>query len=93
VSDSLRLAGGDLLLFAIDGRTSEVALAAFSRPDSFLWASDYIQTLQEPSAYLDDVWRAVDRVRIEPRRVAAEHLRLAPWDTVARLAQRRPKAN
>jgi hypothetical protein len=35
----------------------------------------------------------VNRVRIEPQRVAAEHLPLAPWDTVARLAQRRPKAN
>jgi hypothetical protein len=93
VSDSLRLAGGDLLLFPIDGRTSEVALAAYSRPDAFLWASDYIQTLQEPSAYLDDVWRAVGRVHVEPRRVAAEHLRLSPWDTVARLAQRAPKAN
>jgi hypothetical protein len=93
VSDSLRLAGGDLLLFAIDGRASEVALAAYSRPDAFLWASDYIQTLREPTAYLDDVWRAVNRVRIEPQRVAAEHLPLAAWDTVTRLAQRRPKAN
>lgn len=88
VSDSLRLAGGDLLLFAIDGRTSEVALAAYVRPDRFLWASDFIQTLQEPSAYLDDVWQAVARVGITPERVAAEHLPLSTWETADRLARR-----
>lgn len=86
VADSLRLAGGDLLLFAIDGRTSEVALAAYVRPDRFLWASDFIQTLQEPSAYLDDVWHAVARVGVTPERVAAEHLPLSQWGTADRLA-------
>jgi hypothetical protein len=90
VSDSLRLAGGDLLLFAIDGRTSEVALAAYVRPDRFLWASDFIQTLQEPSAYLDDVWQAVTRVGVTPERVAAEHLALSQWGTADRLARRPP---
>jgi hypothetical protein len=88
VSDSLRLAGGDLLLFAIDGRTSEVALAAYVRPDRFLWASDFIQTLQEPTAYLDDVWQAVARVGVTPERVAAEHLPLSTWETADRLARR-----
>lgn len=92
VSDSLRLGGGDLFLFAIDGRTSEVALAAFVRPDRFLWASDFIQSLQEPSAYLDDVWQAVARVRVSPQRVAAEHLPLSPWETADRLARRSPTA-
>jgi hypothetical protein len=77
-------------LFAIDGRTSEVALAAFDRPNRFLWASDFIQTLQEPSAYLDDVWQAVTRVRIAPERVAAEHLTLSTWETAERLARRPP---
>lgn len=88
VSDSLRLAGGELLLFAIDGRTSEVALAAYVRPDRFLWASDFIQTLQEPTAYLDDVWQAVARVGVTPERVAAEHLALSQWATADRLARR-----
>lgn len=91
ISDSLRLAGGDVLLFPIDGRTSEVALAAYVRPDRFLWASDFVQTLRRPSAYLDDVWRAVHRVHIEPQRVAAEHLPLSSWDTADRLAQRSPQ--
>lgn len=87
VSDTLALADGDILLFAIDGRTSEVALAAYLRPDRFLWASDYIQTLEQPTAYLDDVWQAVGRVRIAPARVAAEHLTLSPWEAVDRLAR------
>jgi hypothetical protein len=87
VSDTLALAGGDILLFAIDGRTSEVALAAYLRPDRFLWASDYIQTLEQPTAYLDDAWQAVGRVRIAPARVAAEHLTLSPWEAVDRLAR------
>jgi hypothetical protein len=81
------VAGGDIFLFAIDGRTSEVALAAFLRPDRFLWASDYIQTLEQPTAYLDDVWQAVERVRLLPARVAAEHLTLTPWAAVDRLAR------
>jgi hypothetical protein len=42
VSDTLSVAGGRLLLFAIDGVASEVALAGFVRSDGFLWASDYI---------------------------------------------------
>jgi hypothetical protein len=88
VSDTVRLAGGDLLLFAIDGRTTEVALAAYFRPDEFLWASDFIQTLQGPSAYLDDVWQAVQRERVKPKRVAAEHLALSPWETADKLAKR-----
>jgi hypothetical protein len=87
VSDTLAVAGGDIFLFAIDGRTSEVALAAFLRPDRFLWASDYIQTLEQPTAYLDDVWQAVERVRLLPARVAAEHLTLTPWAAVDRLAR------
>lgn len=88
VADTLSLAGGDLLVFAIDGRTSEVALGAFSRVERFLWASDFVQTLQQPTAYLDDVWSAVSRVGVLPTRLAAEHLALSDWITADRLARR-----
>jgi hypothetical protein len=87
VSDSLRLAGGDLLVFAIDGVASEVALAAYIRPERFLWASDYIQTVGEPTAYLEETVRAVERVAITPERAAAEHLPLTPWTTVQGLSR------
>lgn len=86
VGDTLRLGGGDLLLFAIDGRTTEVALAAYDRPLQYLWASDYIQQVSSPSAYLDDVWDAVRRHGLNPKRVSAEHLRLTPWASISRLA-------
>ena len=85
VSDTLRLAGGDLLAFTLDGIGSETALAVFDRRDSFLWASDYIQTLQQPTLYLTEVYGAVERVRVAPRQVAAEHLPLSAWSTAAKL--------
>jgi hypothetical protein len=88
VDDSLALGGGDILLFPIDGAASEVALAAFVRPDRFLWASDFIQDVTAPSQYLDDVFAAVARAGVSPVKVAAEHAPLVAWDRVAPLAER-----
>jgi len=88
VKDSLTLAGGDILLFPIDGAASEVALAAFVRPNRFLWGSDFIQNLSAPTQYVDDVVAAVRRVGVSPIKVAAEHAPLSDWDRVARLADR-----
>ena len=86
VSDSLKLANGGIVLFPIDGVASEVALAAFTPSDRFLWASDYIQTSTEPSMYLDEVCRALTRVGRTPERVAAEHLGITAWAALAPLA-------
>jgi hypothetical protein len=88
VDDSLALANGDILLFPIDGAASEVALAAFVRPDRFLWASDFIQDLSEPTQYLDEVVAATRRVGIAPARFAAEHVPLTDWNRVRPLAAR-----
>jgi hypothetical protein len=85
VEDSLRLAGGAITLFAIDGISSEGALAAFVHADRFLWASDYIQTLAQPTQYLDEVAAAVARMHVDPLRVAAEHLPLSDWSAAAAL--------
>ena len=85
MKDSLRLAHGDITLFAIDGVGSEGALAAFFVTDRFLWASDYVQTLSGPTEYLDEVWAAVERMHITPLRVAAEHLPLSGWDAATRV--------
>src|SRR4051812_49428436 len=82
VADSLTLGGGALKLFAIDGAASEGALAVYVDRDRFLWASDYIQTLEQPSQYADEVVAAVNRMRLQPSRVAAEHLPLTPWERV-----------
>lgn len=81
------LAGGKIRVFPIDGIGSEVALAAYIVPDHFLWASDYIQTLSEPTMYAAEVMNAVQRENIVPERVAAEHLPLNDWAKVVAAQQ------
>ena len=76
-------ADGRVMLYPIDGIGSEVALMAYLPEDSFLWASDYIQTLEKPSLYAKEVWNAVQRNHVEPGRVAAEHLPITSWETVS----------
>jgi hypothetical protein len=88
VDDSLSLGGGDILLFPIDGAASEVALAAFVRPDRFLWASDFLQDESAPTQYFDDVFAAVTRAGVSPLKVAAEHAPLIAWDRMAPFAER-----
>jgi hypothetical protein len=85
VGDSLSLAGGAVSLYPIDGIASEGALMAFVRGQRFLWASDYVQTLQEASRYGREVAAAVRRVGVAPRRLAAEHLPLSEWAALLRV--------
>jgi hypothetical protein len=85
VRDSLSLAGGAIGLYPIDGIASEGALIAFLRHDAFLWASDYVQTVAEPSRYGLEVYQAVKRAGVEPARLAAEHLHVTPWETLEKL--------
>ena len=87
VTDSMSLAGGDIVVFPIDGVASEVALAAFVRPAKFLWASDFVQDVSAPTQYVDEVAAAVRRVGVSPSVVAAEHMKLIPWSRVAALAE------
>ena len=75
-------AGGKIKIFPIDGIASEVALAVFVAGDRFLWASDFIQTLDEPSMYASEVMAAVQRENLEPKQTAAEHLPLTEWKRV-----------
>jgi hypothetical protein len=78
-------ADGRVMLYPIDGIGSEVALMAYLPEDGFLWASDYIQTLEKPSLYTKEVWNAVQRNHVEPGRVAAEHLPITGWEAVTAL--------
>src|SRR5258708_5693344 len=82
VDDQYTAENGKLKLFPIDGIGSEVALMAYLPEDKFLWASDYVQTLREPSQYASEVIAAAGRAGIQPEQVAAEHLQLTPWKTV-----------
>ena len=79
------LSGGAISLHPIDGIGSEVALMAYLAGDRFLWASDYIQTVAEPTAYALEVWRAAERDGLSPERTAAEHLPLTPWSRIDEL--------
>jgi hypothetical protein len=90
VRDSLRLAGGRLTLYPIDGIGSEGALVAFLPAERFLWASDYIQTVAAPTLYASDVRKAARRVGVEPERTAAQHLPLTAWSVVESLAGAAP---
>ena len=79
------LAGGAISLHPIDGIGSEVALMGYLVVDRFLWASDFIQTVAEPTAYASEVWRAVQREGLHPERTAAEHLPLTLWSKIEEL--------
>jgi hypothetical protein len=76
------LEGGAVSLHPIDGIGSEVALMAYLAPDRLLWASDFIQTVEQPTSYASEVWRAVQRDELHPERTAAEHLPLTPWTKI-----------
>jgi len=85
------LADGALTLHPIDGIGSEGALMAFIPSERFLWASDFIQAVDEPSQYASEVWKAVQRDGLHPERTAAEHLSLTPWSKIEEL-QKPPKS-
>jgi hypothetical protein len=64
---------------------SEAALMGYLAADHFLWASDYIQTVSEPTLYVSEVWRAAQRNGLHPERTAAEHLPLTPRSKIEEL--------
>jgi hypothetical protein len=79
------LAEGAITLHPIDGISSEVALMGYLVSDRFLWASDYIQTIDEPNAYATQVWNATRRDGLHPERTAAQHLPLTAWSKIEEL--------
>ena len=86
VTDSLRLAGGRVALYAIDGIGSEGALMAWLPASATLWGSDYLQDASQPTLYTTEVVRAARRAGIAPKQTAAQHLPLTPWTTLEALA-------
>jgi len=82
VDRELSFAGGAVKVAPIDGIGSEVALLAFVIKEKFLWASDYIQSLEKPSLYAGEVLQAARRAGFVPEAVAAEHLPVTDWKTV-----------
>src|SRR5579872_2907083 len=74
--------GGKVQIAPIDGIESEGALMAFLPGEGFLWASDYIQNVSQPTLYAREVWLAVQRCGFAPVQVAAEHIPLTHWATI-----------
>lgn len=85
IDTTYNLADGAISLHPIDGIGSEVALMGYVTADHFLWASDYIQTVTEPTAYASEIWRAAQRDGLHPERTAAEHLPLTAWSRIEEL--------
>jgi len=92
VDQAMTVARGGLQLLPIDGIGSEVALMAYIPGEKFLWASDFLQTLDEPSAYANEVLLAAKRAGIVPERCAAEHMHLADWKSVQAAQEKAPGA-
>lgn len=82
VLDGDAFAGGSLRIYTIDGIGSENALMAWIPEDEFLWAGDFVQTVDGPSQYAAEVSAAVHRAGLTPDRIAAQHLPLMPWSRV-----------
>jgi hypothetical protein len=83
VTDSLRLAGGSIVLYSMPGATTETAVAAWVPKLRFLWAGDYIQPSPD-SPYSRDVISFIRTIGIRPDKVAAQHTRLLQWSQLAK---------
>ncbi|GAB5536406.1 MAG: hypothetical protein Rubg2KO_26550 [Rubricoccaceae bacterium] len=82
VDEAVELGNGRIRVAPIGGIGSEGALMAYLPDVDFLWASDYIQTLQTPSTYAAEVIQAAERLGWTPETVSAQHLPLVPWSDV-----------
>ena len=82
VRDSLRLAGGALVVHPIRGVASEGAVLVSIPGEKFVWAGDYVQQVNQATQYAGEVMRTLSRLGISPDRIAAQHLPLTNWDVV-----------
>ncbi|HVZ49771.1 MAG TPA: hypothetical protein VG916_13380 [Gemmatimonadaceae bacterium] len=78
VDDSLRLAGGDLVLHALRNTSTETAIGAWVGQSRFFWAGDYVQ--RDPtSPYSRDVAHTIRALGLVPLKVGAQHVPLTDW--------------
>jgi hypothetical protein len=83
VTDSLVLAGGDLVVHALQGSSTEGALGVWIPGVRFFWAGDYIQP-DATSPYVRDVVTTIRALHLEPRTVGAQHMKLTAWSALSR---------
>lgn len=81
VDDSLRLAGGDIVIHALRNTSTETAVGAWIAPDRFFWAGDYVQG-GGTSPYARDVVSTIRQLGLVPLTVGAQHVSTTPWPTL-----------
>ncbi|MDB4908820.1 MAG: beta-lactamase protein [Gemmatimonadetes bacterium] len=81
VDDSVRLAGGDVVVHALRGNSTEGALAVWVAPSRYLWAGDYVQP-DPASPYYVDVVRTARALGLSPLKLGAQHMPLTAWSAV-----------
>lgn len=87
VTDARTLAGGAVQLYALHGIASEGLLMAYLPGDRFLWASDRIQDVKNPSIYVSELSKDVQRERLTPAWTSGPHFHLIPWSDVEGLVR------
>ncbi|MEP6765476.1 MAG: hypothetical protein ABJB66_14270 [Gemmatimonadaceae bacterium] len=81
IDDSLRLAGGRVVIYAMRGNTTEGALGVWLADSKYWWAGDYVQP-DAGSPYYFDVVRTVRGLGLEPVKVGSQHSKLLDWKDV-----------
>lgn len=88
IDSATTLAGGALQLIPIDGIGSEGSVMTWLPGETLLFAGDYVQRVDRPTAYAREVYDATVRAGLRPDRVAAMHLPVTPWATLVGLFTR-----
>lgn len=83
VSDSLVLAGGALVVYAMRGTSTEGAVGVWVPGARFFWAGDYVQP-DVTSPYVRDVVSTIRALGLAPRTVGAQHMKLTEWSALSR---------
>jgi hypothetical protein len=78
VGDSLRLAGGALVVYPLRGTSAELAVGVWVPQAHFFWAGDFVQGSPE-SPYARDVIRTVRALGLAPALVGAQHIKVTAW--------------
>lgn len=92
VRDSMRLAGGAIVVHPIRGVASEGALLVSIPGEKFVWAGDYVQRVDQPTQYAREVVKTLTTLGITPDRIAAQHLPLTNWSAVLKANTSNPTA-
>lgn len=82
VSDSLVLAGGDLVVYAMRGTSTEGAVGVWIPGARFFWAGDYVQP-DVTSPYVRDVVSTIRALGLAPRTIGAQHMKLTEWSALS----------